>query len=1130
LGAFVNELIENDMSSDNRRKVSAEVGAAKVDPSQFDRVRSAMWQTALECDDDNTLIRLLLKTVGEALQVDSVSFMPYNKAHEIVKVFMRWRADGKETADQTIAMPASLFEHARHIPYMQFSFDTVPDFAQPSLVPIFKANGTKSALIVPYGEKMRPSGYVAAVTYLDKRVFIEPEIALLIELTTIIHTCLSRNSAARESRRQEHLHRTIFENSPAGAGLHELVLDDAGNPVDYIFLEINPAFERQTGIKKEQVIGRRVTEVIPGIANSGLIERYGNVVRSGEPDSFEQHVDGLNRDYLINAFKITDTQFAAFFFDISDMKEAERELRAERQVLQSVLDGIPDVIALQKPNHEIISYNKAGYAWLNKCAADVEGHKCFELIGRDTPCDECGTTKALKSRAAWTIAKSIPERGVWVSATSIPVFNQAGRIEMIVEQLRDITETVQSREDLKTSEENFRTFFETIDDVVFIGGMDGRIIHTNASAIRKLGYSHDELIGRNLIEMRPSDRQKKAEENFNDILAGRRKTCSVPLLEKGGREIPVETRATIGKWNGETCIFCVSKDLTIEQQALKKAEQLNSYLERQTAFVSEMAARATLANAAKSEFLANMSHEIRTPMNGVIGMLRLILDNHLDEETRRFAEMAESSAKSLMTIVNDILDFSKIEAGKMTMESVDFELSAMLDEVIATVEPTAAARGLYLKQIPLNGIPNSVNGDPVRLRQILLNLLGNAVKFTIQGGVTLGVAMMTKDKKKELQLRFSIKDTGIGIPKNKQYMLFEKFTQTDASTTREFGGTGLGLAISKHLVEMMDGEIGMISEEGKGSEFWFSVQLARSANAAVPCTRPSRPSGTLKNEGFRVLLVEDNAINQEVGLGILTKLGVNAIAVGDGTEALHALEKSCFDLVLMDVQMPTMDGIEATRRIRNPKSTVQNREIPIIAMTARAMSGDREKCLAAGMDDYISKPITMKTLEAVILKWISKLTEIPDDEVMLAEKQRAASGPARNNDAMSETAVFDLADFIDRVGGDKALVERSALGFTSDAPNLIEKLKRALMENDTSGIEQQAHTIKGAAANVSANLLRDVAYEIEKAGHAGDIKAAKAFIYELDAQFNRLKSMVERTFVFKYAEKRGCDENSSCRR
>jgi CheY-like chemotaxis protein len=215
--------------------------------------------------------------------------------------------------------------------------------------------------------------------------------------------------------------------------------------------------------------------------------------------------------------------------------------------------------------------------------------------------------------------------------------------------------------------------------------------------------------------------------------------------------------------------------------------------------------------------------------------------------------------------------------------------------------------------------------------------------------------------------------------------------------------------------------------------------------------------------------------------------------------------------VLMDVQMPMMDGIEAARRIRNPKSKVQNRDIPIIAMTAYAMSGDREKCLAAGMDDYISKPVTMKSLETVILKWISKLTEIPEDAVRLAEKQQSRS--ACENDLMSETAVFNLADFLDRLDGDETLARRSALGFSSDALNLIEKLKRALADNDAFGIEQQAHAVKGAALNISAKLLSEVAHEIEKAGRIGDMKAAKSFIYELESQFNRLKSTVEQKFI-----------------
>jgi len=691
---------------------------------------------------------------------------------------------------------------------------------------------------------------------------------------------------------------------------------------------------------------------------------------------------------------------------------------------------------------------------------------------------------------------------------------------------------------------------------------------------------------------------------------------------------------------------------TTQQELEALASSLEKKVEERTSELGKALEQAETANQVKSEFLANMSHEIRTPMNGVIGMTSLLLDSPLSESQRDQGLIIKRSAESLLAIINDILDFSKIEAGKLDLELLDFDLEVILQDAARTLAFRADEKNLELI-CPSTPIQHRwFHSDPGRLRQILINLMSNAIKFTEQGEVVVRHELSNITDSQTL-LRISVSDTGIGMDATQQSRLFERFTQADSSTTRKYGGTGLGLPISKQLIELMGGDIGMESELGKGSTFWFTVPLnnatsqtplpkaedlhhlkilavddnatnlklldqifdvwavehvlAADAKEALHClheaTRNGQPfniaiidmqmpemdgaelgkiihqdkelSATrtvlltsqgmrgdalkmhetgfsgyltkpvnqselynallqvagikaeedrmitrytvreLPNFHARILVVEDNITNQIVARGMLDKFGLQIDVVNNGKEAVAILASSSYDLVFMDCQMPVMDGYEAAGYIRNPKSSVKAHDIPIVAMTANVMHGDREKCLASGMDDYIAKPLVPNNLYRVLEKWLPERchqTSANNNDVDDNKNQSSASLKSSVTTASSPSIEqsFNYAVLKERMSGDDELVHTVLNAFLADLPKQIKLLKEAVESKDRQMATSLAHKIKGAASNVAGMALSSKAFEMEQSGKKDDLAAIINKLPEIELLFKQLKKEIKK--------------------
>ena len=880
------------------------------------------------------------------------------------------------------------------------------------------------------------------------------------------------------------------------------------------------------------------------------------------------------------------------------LRESEAELRRQMQYLQSLLEISPTAVVTLDLEERVTSWNPAAEALFGYTLAEAVGQPIKDLLLRLDALHEEGDAimvEAIEHGAAQLLTRRTRKDGtlVDVEVLVVPLHVDGAHVGYYV-----IYHDVSA---LQRQKHFFQSLLDNSPTAIAGADLEGRVTAWNPAAEGLFGYTREEAIGALIDDLVANSDEIRAEAiDLTQVVA---ETGELHRLtqrtRKDGSLVDVELFIApvliADKIQG---FFAIYHDIGELQRARREAEA---------------------ANRAKSAFLATMSHEIRTPMNAVIGMTGLLLDTDLDPEQREFAEIVRTSGEALLTIIDDILDFSKIEAGKLELEHRPLDVRTCVEAALDVAAPRATEKGLDLVYLVDPDAPRAIIGDVTRLRQILINLVSNAVKFTETGEVVVSVDAKPADDG-HAQLHFAVRDTGIGIPPERIGHLFESFSQVDTSTTRRYGGTGLGLAISKRLVEMMGGTMWAESEVGRGSTFHFEI-LAEEAPAPVPSydaetqpelagkrllivddneanrtllvrrahswgmlasataspaealswldrgdlfdaalldlrmpdidgielarrirthgrgtfplvlltslglrredakagvdfaahlakpvkasqlyetlvnvfaaqAIPAPPAAAARGEAaparaLRVLLVEDNEVNRKLALALLAKLGYGADVARNGVEALAALEKAAYDAVLMDVEMPEMDGLEATRRIRERWHGTRGPRI--IAMTAKAMQGDREACLAAGMDDYLTKPIRVEELERALARSEPR-----------AEVAQAAAGDGQ---VLEPSALEDLQTMV----GDPAFVSELIATFLSEAPGLVAALQRARASGDAEELRRAAHTLKSNGRTFGANRFADACQELEERADAGDLDAAAALVDGIEAEYRRVE-------------------------
>jgi PAS domain S-box-containing protein len=644
-----------------------------------------------------------------------------------------------------------------------------------------------------------------------------------------------------------------------------------------------------------------------------------------------------------------------------------------------------------------------------------------------------------------------------------PVFDEAGNLQQVIIYAVRITETKEFEEKVRLSEKRYRDLFNHSQALICTHDLQGKLLSVNPAIRRVLGFEESEMMGRSIQDFVPGKHRQKFEEEYLDAI---RESVNVVsgefcVLNKSGEEIYLLYKnVRMEEPGSEPYVIGFSQDITDR-----------IHMERELRITKKMTDDIAKA---KESFLAHMSHEIRTPMNGILGIASLLNKTRLDPQQRNYLQLIQESANNLLVIVNDILDLEKIVAGKLQLERIPFKI---VDKIATTIQSFIyRAEEKELGLIFQNSIPGDlvVEGDPYRLSQVLNNILSNALKFTNEGHINISTNIREHDDQ-EVVVEITIQDTGIGIGKEQLRTIFEPFEQADATISRKYGGTGLGLTISKNMVEMQNGELLVHSEEGKGSAFTIRVPY----HISIEDMQENEVSQEIDYKSLgprKVLVAEDVELNQYLARHILESWDFEVVIVNNGREALEALEKCSFDCILMDVQMPEMDGIEATQRIRKlPDPVIAN--MPIIALTANALKGDSEKYLAAGMTDYLAKPFDEARLFRVISRNLTRL----QDPVGSVTPIVPAHSHNTNNSNMNpgNARLYDLSMVQSVSGGDENFIRKMVALFIETVPQNMQDLKNALQEQNWDGVGKTAHKLKSTIDSMGIKSIRQEIRTVE---------------------------------------------------
>ncbi|MCP4695742.1 MAG: PAS domain S-box protein [Gammaproteobacteria bacterium] len=922
------------------------------------------------------------------------------------------------------------------------------------------------------------------------------------------------------------------------SSLNEVYIFDAET---LLFIEVNEGARRNMGYAMDEIRHMTPFDIKPEYTAEMFMTLVAPLrSRQKEKVIFEtihQRKNGTQYDVEVHLQLTLLGQrqvFVAFILDVTNRKRAEEALKASESRAVALLEAIPDMmfrldsrgvyldyqadeselytqaeeLIIGKNNRDILPPEYADFFdRVIRRTLDSGKMQTFEyqlpISGRGLVDYEARMVKSGEDEVT-AIVRDVSER----KRAEEELTKYREHLEEMVEQRtaelqQEISERKQAEQALRESEKFQRTLLDSSPDFTFILDANGTIQKVNRV---HPGHSEKEVVGQKALKFIPSKYQDAFERAFQQTVGTKQlQTVETMVDLPDGLHYFLNRLNPLHLAGRESSVVLIATDITERKQAENE--------------VKEAKEAAEAANQAKSEFLANMSHEIRTPMNAVIGFTRLALQTGLTDKQRDYLNKTKTSAYSLLNLLNDILDFSKIEAGKLKFESVKFQLDDIINNLSEVLNQAATDKGLEFTALIAPDVPRALEGDPLRLRQVLTNLINNAIKFTEKGGVAVNVTQtdeLNEADFSQVKLRFSVQDTGIGLSLEQIQKLFRSFSQADGSTTRKFGGTGLGLAISKQLAELMGGAIGVESEAGKGSTFWFTAAFTRQADSRaaseprdmkMPATNEDEHSHEIlrKIQGACVLLVEDNPINQQLATEILKQAGIRVIVAGNGKEALEKLaepvelaKNGAFDAVLMDIQMPVMDGYEAARLIRdNPRYE----KLPVIAMTANALKGDEEKCRAAGMDDYITKPIDTDQLFAVLGQWIKPGKRSPAPPRVKIEE-------ARDNGLPDKLPGINIAAGLKRLGGNSLLFKKLLMDFHQDNTDAVQTIREALDKEEQTPALHLLHTLKGLAANLSMENLSAAAKSLETAIRQGEKARFAGLLGETEQCLNEVLEAV----------------------